>query len=495
MRIDGANSETDGGVKPAFRALTVIAFTAAAAFLAGCGSSRNEEADLRVIYNEAAQYHLPDRNPVIVIPGILGSKLIDDDTGRTVWGAFDPESVNPKRAEDARLISLPVEDGKRLSELTDNVRPNGVLDKVHVELLGIPIDIRAYVGILSTLGVGGYRDEALGLDAIDYGDDHFTCFQFDYDWRRDNVENAQRLKAFMDEKRAYVQKEYEQRYGVEDADVKFDVVAHSMGGVMLRYFLRYGDADLPEAGEAELTWAGVDYIERAIFVAPPNGGSAIALKQLTQGYDVAKPILPHYPSAVLGTFPSIYQLLPRARHGAYVFDDDPDKPIADIYDPALWEKYDWGLASTSDDSLRVLEAILSYEDDPEKRRQIALSLQERILARAKAFHAAIDKPATPPAGAELFLVAGDAIDTARVISVDSETGEIDFAEYGPGDGTVLRASALIDERPGGEWRPELISPVEWSSVLFLSSDHLGLTEDPAFTDNVLYWLLEDPRTP
>ena len=41
--------------------------------------------------------------------------------------------------------------------------------------------------LLGVLGVGGYRDMDLGLaGAIDYGTDHFTCFQFDYDWRRDN---------------------------------------------------------------------------------------------------------------------------------------------------------------------------------------------------------------------------------------------------------------------------------------------------------------------
>ena len=26
----------------------------------------------------------------------------------------------------------------------------------------------------------------------------------------------------------------------------------------------------------------------------------------------------------------------------------------------------------------------------------------------------------------------------------------------------------------------------------LFTNHLGLTKDPIFTDNVLYWLLEDP---
>jgi len=33
-------------------------------------------------------------------------------------------------------------------------------------------------------------------------------------------------------------------------------------------------------------------------------------------------------------------------------------------------------------------------------------------------------------------------------------------------------------------------PIEWDQVLFLFSDHLDLTKKPAFTDNLLYFLLE-----
>jgi hypothetical protein len=122
-------------------------------------------------------------------------------------------------------------------------------------VIGLPLKLRAYMEILSALGVGGYRDESFGLaGAIDYGDDHFTCFQFDYDWRRDNVENAQRLKQFIDDKRDYVQAEIRSRYGIEQ-EIHFDVVAHSMGGLLLRYFLRYGDADLPADGSPSITSA------------------------------------------------------------------------------------------------------------------------------------------------------------------------------------------------------------------------------------------------
>ncbi len=60
------------------------------------------------------------------------------------------------------------------------------------------------------------------------------------------------------------------------------------------------------------------------------------------------------------------------------------------------------------------------------------------------------------------------------------------------DGSVLRSSALMDERVGGRWTARLQTPVTWTSVRFLFNDHLGMTKDPAFTDNVLYLLLEAP---
>ena len=62
----------------------------------------------------------------------------------------------------------------------------------------------------------------------------------------------------------------------------------------------------------------------------------------------------------------------------------------------------------------------------------------------------------------------------------------------PGDGTVLRTSAVLDERVGGHWQPRLKTPIGWRHVQFLFTDHLGMTADPAFSDNVLYILLEGP---
>ncbi len=72
-------------------------------------------------------------------------------------------------------------------------------------------------------------------------------------------------------------------------------------------------------------------------------------------------------------------------------------------------------------------------------------------------------------------------------------GEIGIFRKGPGDGTVLRSSALMDERLSGAWPPTLVSPIKWDQVLFLFTEHLKMTRDPAFTDNLLFLLLENPR--
>lgn len=70
---------------------------------------------------------------------------------------------------------------------------------------------------------------------------------------------------------------------------------------------------------------------------------------------------------------------------------------------------------------------------------------------------------------------------------------MEVLEEGPGDGTVLRTSVLMDERSGGAWSPTLGSPIGWNQVFFLFTEHLAITKDPAFTGNLLYLLLEQPR--
>lgn len=450
--------------------------------LGGCASG--PEPWVGSIYADEAQADDTQREPVIVIPGILGSRLVDTESGQLVWGAFAGDYARPDRAEEARRIAHPMREGAALREIRDGVRDDGALDRVKVKFFGIPVSLSAYFEILSALGVGGYYDRDLAESGLvpGYTGDHFTCDQFAYDWRRDISESAAQLADLVEAQVAYTS---DLRGG---GPVKVDLVAHSMGGLVARYYLRYGRQALPEDGSLpELTWEGARHVRQLIMVGTPNAGSAEAIVQLVNGFKVA-PLLPSYGPSLLGTMPSIYQLMPRSRHRPLV-SEATGEPIDRLYDPEYWIEMGWGLADPGQaDELRDL---LPEEPDDAARRRVALDHLRKCLRRAEQFHRALDVPARPPEGLRITMIAGDVQPTLRTVGVN-DLGVIRKRGRDAGDGTVLRSSTLMDERLDGEWTTKLRSPIGFTDVIFLPLDHIGLTKDPAFADNVLYRLLVDP---
>lgn len=445
--------------------------------------------DLGAIYDEPAQQIGSERNPVIVIPGILGSKLEEPGLKTPVWGAFTYGAADPDYPDGARLVALPMGKGKRLSELRDTVVPTTVLDSVEIDvaLLVRGLEIDAYDEIIRTLAAGAYRDETISLamsGPVNQGE-HFTCFQYAYDWRRDISEQA----VILHERVLHAQQAAKEGFKLATPP-RVDIVAHSMGGLVLRYYLRYGTQALPADGSLpELNWAGAQHIERAIIIGTPSAGSALSLTQLVEGVNYVGLITPTYRPAVLGSMPSIYQLLPRVRHGRVV-DEVTGEPI-DFLDAKVWKRYGWGLADPDD--ARTRKWLLPEVADAAERDAIAYDHLEKCLARAKQTFEALDVPAdNKPEHLRMVLYAGDVDETADVISV-SRDGKLKIKSYAPGDGTVTRASTLMDERVGGQYKPRVQSPIRWDSVQFIPADHIGLTSDPSFSNNVLYELLERPR--
>ena len=446
--------------------------------------------DLGRIYGQTAQSDDRDRNPIIVIPGVLGSRLVDPQSGRVVWGEFGGQGINPMTSDGARLIALPMSPGQNLASLIDGVKPAGTLDSLDVRVLGIPFQINAYRDLLTALGVGGYHDSQTKLSNIDYGNQSDTSFQFAYDWRRDNVENARLLHQFILEKKTSVESERRKRYGNNIEPVRFDIVAHSMGGLVARYYLQYGDADLPDDGTTPTaTWAGAEHVERLVMIATPNAGSLDTIANFVHGEKLSR-FLPHYEAAILGTMPALYQLLPRSRQNPVIAEGD--RRGLDVMDPQVWKEFRWGLLDPRQHA--VLASLLPQVGDPNLRQQIAYDHVAKCLKRARLFHAAIDTPSPPPPETTIHLIAGDANPTITQFRVDNR-GALTVTAWQPGDGRVSRASTLMDERfsTGVKWSPRLMSPIKWSTVNFLAANHLGLTKDPGFTDNILYLLLEAPR--
>ena len=443
------------------------------------------------IYDDLAQLPDTERNPVIVIPGILGSKLVDDKTGEVVWGEMGPRDVSALRTRSLTELSLPMQLGVPLSQLRDDVRQDGPLDKAVFHILGIPIKVNAYAQLLASLGVGGYRDEhfkgASGFNEVNYGDDHFTCFQFAYDWRRDISESAALLDQYIKEREQYTREQYRVRYGIENPNIKFDIVAHSMGGMVARYYMRYGSQPLPEDGSLPvLNWAGAQHVGRVFLVGTPNLGSTKAVEEMKEGITLAAP-LPKFPAAVVGTIPAAYQLLPRNQDFPLVTSEGV--PL-DLFSPETWQGLEWGLADPAQD--RKLRRLLP-NCSREQRMQIALEHQAKCLARAAQLHQALDLKAELPQGIEMHLYAGDAEKTLHQLVVNPNNGRITQKNETAGDGTVTRTSAL-SERRSSQTHRHLQRIIPWTNETFLSADHLGLTKDRTFVDNVLDQLTSRPQT-
>ena len=66
---------------------------------------------------------------------------------------------------------------------------------------------------------------------------------------------------------------------------KVDVVAHSMGGLVTRYWLRYGDVDVLDSNDFPLNNAGAGKARKVVLVGTPNLGSTSALQQILVGAD------------------------------------------------------------------------------------------------------------------------------------------------------------------------------------------------------------------
>lgn len=446
--------------------------------------------NLAETYNPAASQEILERNPVIVIPGIMGSKLIDAASGESVWGVYKRSSISPKTAEGARYFALPMAKGKALSEMKDGVRSNGVLDTYEVNIFpGLALYSKPYIELLGVLGAGGYLDEDFLTtekkkkpnSQVDYGDLHFSCFQFDYDWRRSNVENAARLKQFIQLKKKQVEASRLKRFG-KKGDVKFDIVAHSMGGLLCRYYMQYGDQPMPEKGLPELTWEGVRHLDKVVLVGSPHLGSLDALLTLNEGLETVPLILPHYHSALVGTMPAAYELLPRSRHGLV---KDEEGNAVDIFDIDVWKRYQWGLASSKID--KYLKWLLPDIESAQQRREVALGHLEKCLDNAERFHKALDRKAKHPESISVVGWVGDSGET--LIGYKAKQGGGKTTDYSSGDETVPRYSAVADNRGPYVKQGKIDPMVYWDDVNYIYKDHINMTQDLNFSDNLLAYLL------
>jgi pimeloyl-ACP methyl ester carboxylesterase len=329
--------------------------------------------------------------PIIIIPGLTGSELINATTGKKVW-------FSRRRAKDDD-IRLPV--SPNLSENRDNLVPGDIIREVRIIKL-LP-EVEIYERLIDSLQKrGGYREAKWDDPGENAHQD--TFFVYPYDWRRDNVESARQLIRRVEDLKKKIGK----------ADLKFNVIAHSMGGLIARYAAMYGDADIP-GGTLIPTWAGAKHFDKLFLLGTPNEGSVSAIDALLNGYSylgggINLPFFRDISRFDVFTVPSIYQLLP-AEGSLQAFDEEL-KPIKlDIYNPATWEEYDWGI--WKDDKFEKNFSRVEQNN--------ARPFFRAALLRAKRFQAAINANSRREVPVSLYLIGADCKDTANAIIIRKDS--------------------------------------------------------------------------
>jgi pimeloyl-ACP methyl ester carboxylesterase len=225
--------------------------------------------------------------PVVVIPGILGSKLAGAD-GEILWG--DRGSLG----NFGRLDLDPTGAGReiKLAGLVDRIRMLGPFWTIH-----------AYDDLLVHLRGLGFRDGQ-------------TLLPFAYDWRQSNYETAQRFDAFVRQQETL-------------RDGQFDVVAHSMGGIVAKVWM--------------LEHGGAQRVRKVIYLGTPFQGSMNSLGTLTEGWGIFQNRIAGGIDLIRNTmlsFPAAYELFPSYARSCRLGDQRTHE-FLNIYDPALWNARGW----------------------------------------------------------------------------------------------------------------------------------------------------------
>lgn len=323
--------------------------------------------------------------PLIIIPGLTGSELVNSKTGEEVW-------FKTRRSKDDD-IRLPI--SPNLARNRDNLVAKDIIRSV--KFLKILPESEIYERLIESLqSRGGYKEGKWDAPAKDGYQD--TFYLFPYDWRRDNVENARLLVRQVEALKRKLGK----------PDLKVNIIAHSMGGLISRYAAMYGNADLP-AGQPKPTWAGARHFDKIFLLGTPNEGSILALDSLLHGYGnigggVNLPFIQDISRFDVFTLPSAYQLLPH--EGSLRAYDENLQPVkVDIYDPATWEKYGWSIWLDGDFTKKF--------DAAEQKNAKPYFLA--ALARGKRFQAALNANTSETVPVRFYLIGADCKETPTAI--------------------------------------------------------------------------------
>ena len=286
---------------------------------------------------------------IIVVPGYYGTRLVRETDGSLIFISLTQAIFGDQS------LTLPVP-GLGF-EGTINLQPDGILDEVGVVPLFYSIDV--YGSLLDQLRFSNKRSREV--------------IPFTYDWRGDLMEAVRNFDGLIRQLRGEGKKE-------------ISVVAHSMGGLIVSYYLRYGTQDIDSAVE---TWEGAESLKSGVLAGVPFLGVMNSFRNMNVGVTVGlnSSLLS---SEAYASFPASYYTLPIADSDNLL---TPElKPLKGmIRNAEQWRQSEWGLFNT----------LQTFSNEIVERRATYTSFW---LHRSQRFLELIREPLTTPGPRQPFLL-------------------------------------------------------------------------------------------
>lgn len=363
------------------------------------------------------------RDLVVVLPGITGSVLSREAGDRQdVWNLSGQAlwSFLKSNGDSLDRLAVPEHDPRGTAPIT-GVVATGLVNGFH--------------GVFGLAKIDGYQPlyEVLrarfDVTAADWSDSHpANLVSFPYDWRMSNRASAQAFDAAVRDKL----KTWRDFSGEPEA--KLILVAHSMGGLVARYWLEVLEG-----------WRDTRAL---VSFGTPYRGSLDAVGYVANGYKKAFVDM----TKVLLSCPSVYELLPIYR--SIKFEGNwhrPSEIALPVLDPALERVATRYITAAAEFHDEIRSKVQEHAEDAEYRNSY-------VLAPFVGVHQSTQQSAV--------LAAGE-------LTVNTRLPEWIEDDLEGGDGTVPRVSAI---------------PIEMESAFgatFVGAKHSGLQNVASALDDLI----------
>lgn len=400
--------------------------------------SAPKKPDFARLYCLENHNHAAASVPLILIHGFRGSKLRDIYSKKEVWYG-DMQKVLFSSYHDLSVKINP-----------ETLQPDQTQLEAY-DIIGKAGTSDFYSALIETLQNYGHYQYTQAGEPV--SGEHRRVYVFTYDWRQDNVKNALRLHQYIQQ----LKKDH------NNPGLKVDIIAHSMGGLISRYYLRYGNKDVLENKDYTPDYSGAGNIRKTIIVGTPNSGSAVALESFINGLRVG---LRNIPTDVLATMPSVYQLFPNASDDWLI--DIYGNPVKlDIFNIKTWKLLKW---SVFNEKMRK-HIVRNFDSEQQGKKRLATLEQFfiRQLDRSRRFADALSVPVKNPPYS-IIAMGGDCQHTPSRLLVE----EINGVYY-----ARSRPENIENPLPGTDYQKLLMQPGD-SSVTkqSLLATHAGTDSLP-----------------